>query len=290
MCPHSDKHVSSRITACVPIQKCMYPYHLFLYRSCSKCKWRKGRSAFRGASRQSATQINALYDMYEMHSGRIQRLAGEKLRKWGFNPDRRCLLPLVCDHLLIRTPGFHDSLFPSLDWRDKLHGLLTFLHRQLFLCFASMKLPLRLREILDQRLTQLGLERIMRDPNTGRTFRVQKHLFKDTDMTGEDKVHWIFLVPHVIGYRALCLPANFRAPVLSAFSVAQLMVIASRGCRSYNRAELDLVFNQGYVSFFAAMERIHTITHDSEYARKLKKHRKKPRLNPVPKRFKRQSR
>ena len=261
-------------------------------RSCSKCKWRKGRSAFRVASRQSGTQVNALYDIYEQDSNstRAQRLAGEKLRKWGFNPIRRCLLPLVCHHLLIRTPVFRDELFASVDWRDKLHGLLTFLHRILYQGFVSMKLPQKLREVLEQRLTQLGLERIMRDPNTGRTFRVQKHLFKDTDMTGEDKVHWIFLVPHVIGYRALCLPEHFRHPVLEAFSLAQMMAIASRGFRSYNRAELELVFNEGYVTFFAAMERIHTIVHDAEYDRKLRKHRRKPTVHTAPKRFKRQRR
>ena len=212
------------------------------------------------------------------------------MRKWGFNPARRCSLPLVCHHLLIRTPVFHDELFPSVDWRDKLHGLLTFLHRILFKGLVSMKLPQKLREVLGQRLTQLGLERIMRDPNTGRTFRVQKHLFKDTDMTGEDKVHWLFLVPHVIGYRALCLPEHFRTPMLTALALTQRMVIASRGLRSYNMAELDLVFNKGYVSLFTNMERIHTLAHDRDYRQKMQTHLRRPSDNPVPKRFKPQAR
>ena len=92
---------------------------------------------FRVASRQSGTHVNALYDIYEHHSGRTQRLAGEKLRKWGFHPDRRCLLPLVCDHLLIRTSVFRDELFASVDWRDKLNGLHSYvpaLHFVLGLC------------------------------------------------------------------------------------------------------------------------------------------------------------
>ena len=177
-----------------------------------------------------------------------------------------------------------------MDWRDKLHGLLTFLYRILYQGLVSMKLPQKLREVLEQRLTHLGLQRIMRDPNTGRTFRVQKHLFQDTDMTGEDKVHWLFLVPHVIGYRALCLPEHFRTPMLTALALAQIMVIASRGLRSYNMAELDLVFNKGYVTLFAAMERIHTLAHDRDYRKRMRKHLQRPRDHPVPKRFKPQER
>jgi hypothetical protein len=255
-------------------------------RSCSKCKWRKGRSAFRHASRQSGRRINTLYEIHELNGGRTQRLAGEKLRKWGFNPLRRCLLPVVCDRLLIRTRGYQDDLFPTVDWRDKLHGLLTFLHRTLFTPFSKMSLPQKLRLVLDQRLTQLGLKRIMRNPNTGTTYRVQKSVFKDTDMSGEDKVHWIFLVPHVLGYRALCLPEDLREPVLTAFAHAQIMVMASRGFRSYNRAELELVFDQGYVALVCAMERIHAITHTLKYRKQMKRHRKRPRTYAAPKRFK----
>ena len=87
------------------------------------------------------------------------------------------------------------------------------------------------------------------------------------------------------GYRALCLPVDLREPVLTAFSVAQTMIIASRGLRSYNIAELQLVFDRGFLDLFTAMERIYEINHDRKYASKLKRHRKNPRKNPAPKRF-----
>lgn len=259
--------------------------HVHGVRSCSKCKRRRGRSAFRRSSRQRNSQINALYEIYNLNTGHPKKLAEQKLRRLGFHPDRWCALPAVCNFLLVRTPGHKEELFPGVNFRDKLHGLLTFLHRTLYQGFARMGLPGKLKQTLDQRLTELGLERIMRDPNTGRTYRVLKSLFKDVGMTGEDKTHWIFLVPHVLGHRALCLPAELREPVLQAFTTAQSMIVASRGRRSYNTVELDHIFNRGFVIFFSAMERIYQINHDRIYKTQIKKHRKNPKKNKAPKRF-----
>ena len=174
-------------------------------------------------------------------------------------------------------------MFANVDERDKLHALLTFLHRMLYTPFNGMGLPQKLKLILDQRLTELGLERIMRDPNNGRTFRVQNSVFKETDMSGEDKVHWIFFMPHVLGHRALCLPEQFREPVMTAFAHAQSMIIASRGFRSYSLPELKLIYEKGFISFFAAMEKLHELSFHLKYNKKLKKHRKNPTKHPAPK-------
>ena len=292
MCNNVWGHVQECLRTHSPIYKDMcenpWGHSNNIWSSCSKCKRRKGRSCFRGrASYQQGTQINALYDIYELNKGRTKLLAGEKLKRWGFNPDRRCLLPLVCDELFIRVPGREDELFPNVDERDKLHGLLTFLHRVLFKSFNHMHLPTKLKLILDQRLTELGLERIMRDPNNGRTFRVQNSVFKETNMSGEDKVHWIFFMPHVLGHRAECLPEQFREPVLTALAHAQLMVIASRGFRSYNITELELIYDKGYILFFAALEKIYELCYHAIYNAKLKKHHKNPKKYPAPKPFKR---
>ena len=193
----------------------------------------------------------------------------------------------MCDKLLIRVPGRHDELYPNVDERDKLHGLLTFLHRILYTSFNRMGLPQKLKLILDQRLTELGLERIMRDPNNGRTFRVQNSVFKEVNMSGEDKVHWMFFMPHVLGHRALCLPEQFREPVMTALAHAQSMLIASRGFRSYSLTELKLIYEKGFISFFAAMERLHELCFRRNYTKKLNKHLKNPTKHPAPKPFSR---
>ena len=131
---------------------------------------------------------------------------------------------------------------------------------------------------------------MMRDPKTSRSFRVQKSLFTDEGMTGEDKVQWIFQVPHVLGHQALCLPENLRHPVLEAFDAAQLMIIASRSFRAYNVAELDLIFNQGYTRLFTCMERIYHLNHNRIHRERLQRHRKNPTKHRAPVAFKRQKR
>jgi hypothetical protein len=60
--------------------------------SCSKCKWRKGRSAFRKSSFQSASAVKRLYRIAQAQRAVNKHLAASKLRNWGFNPNRRCCL------------------------------------------------------------------------------------------------------------------------------------------------------------------------------------------------------
>ena len=287
MCPH----VYACVLLYIVLSLCHYACALMCQtrflcvRCCSKCKKRKGRSAFKNNSRQSSRLINSLYDIYALNDGKHKKLAAQKLRRWGFNPDRRCALPVVCNELLIRCPGHEDDLFPGLDFRDRLHGLFTFLFRTLSTPFPRMGLSAKMKKVLDQRLTQIGLERIMRDPKTLRSFRVQKSFFTDNGMTGEDRVQWIFQVPHVLGHKALCLPETLRQPVLEAFATAQLMIVASRSFRAYNVAELRFVFDQGFKRFFTAMEKIHQINHDRIYGERARRHRTNPRKHPEPKRF-----
>ena len=276
MCLHVCLHVSTR---CYDMYSC-----------CSKCRWRKGRSAFRKGSRQSKRKISSLYDIYTLNEGVPKKLAAQKLRRWGFHPDRRCALPLVCDKLLIRCPGHKDDLFPGLDFRDRLHGLFTFLFRTLMSSFSRMGLSAKMKQVLDQRLTKLGLERMMRDPKTSRSFRVQKSLFTDEGMTGEDKVQWIFQVPHVLGHKALCLPEDLRYNVLEAFEIAQLMIITSRSFRAFNVAELDLIFDQGYKKIFHCMETIYETNHNRINSERLRRHRKNPGKYRAPVPFKRKKR
>ena len=127
MCPHCCNHVSSLFQPHVLIVTTIRP-HCYnhtssccgdMYSCCSKCRRRKGRSVFRKSSRQSKRKVNALYDIYTLNEGTPKRLAAQKLRRWGFHPDRRCALPLVCDSLLIRCPGHEDDVFPALDFRDR---------------------------------------------------------------------------------------------------------------------------------------------------------------------------
>ena len=262
--------------------------HIFC-RSCSKCKWRKGRSAFRKSSRQSSESVQSLYDIHDLSNGATRRRAKEKLMRWGFNATRRCLLPTACRFLLVKRPGYEDELFLGLDYRDRLHGLTIFLFRNLQQSLIEMRLSQQLQGILDERLVQLGIQRIFRTRSTDRSYRVQRSLFTDANMSGADKAHWVFLLPHVIGPHASCLPERVRDPFLMAIARAQVMLIATRGMRPYNKSELREIFDRGYVLFFGAMEQIHHINHDALCAKRMHRHIKNPDKYPRPKRFKRQS-
>lgn len=258
---------------------------------CSKCKRRKGRSAFRRASKQSGRAIQALYDIVELgHDPEFVRLASQKLRRWGFHPDRRCLLPVVTKEALIRRPGHEDEVFPGVDFRDRMHGLCIFLHRQICECLVAMKLSQRTRVLLDRRLAEIGLMRVFHDPTTGRSYRVQRSLFTEAHMSAADRVATLFYLPHVIGHQALDFPEDVRTPLLTATSLAQLFVIATRGGRSYNKREWKELFGRGWVLCFGALERLHQLSFDKKYAKKLKLHRSNPEKNGAPKEFNKRSR
>ena len=259
-----------------------------VHRCCSKCKRRRGRSAFRRSSRQSRESVTNLYDIYKFGEPAARRLAQEKLQRWGFNPDRRCLLTDICKHLLIVRPGFEDEVYPSVDYRDTLHGLLVFTFRCLITALQDMKLSTSIRKVLDQRMVEVGSLRSFRSPSTNRSYRVQKSLFTDNNMTGADKTHWVFLLPHVIGYRAECLPERVREAFLTSISRAQLMFIASRGGRSYTKPELHEIFDRGFIEFFGALEFIYHFTHDRTYSKRQRKHQKNPDKFRAPVPFKRQ--
>ena len=87
------------------------------YRSCSKCKWRKGRSAFRRASRQSCTEINGLYDVRSFNDGDVKTLAEKRLTHLGMNPKRRCSLPTVGTYAVIYLFGLQGkNMICFRDW------------------------------------------------------------------------------------------------------------------------------------------------------------------------------
>ena len=153
-----------------------------------------------------------------------------------------------------------------------------------------MKLSKKIRVLLDQRLAYLGLQRRLNDPSTGRSYRVQRSLFTEANMSAQDRMCTIFFLPHVLGHEAADLPQELREPVLTAVACAQVFVIASRGGRSYNVRELRLIFDQTWILFFGAMENIVQRNKTRLYRKRMKKHLKNPTKHRRPKEFQRASR
>ena len=221
--------------------------------SCSKCRWRKGYSAFRKSSLQSGIQVERLYAIANDSNSRHNKDAQKKLKRWGFNFERRCVLTQVCDLLLVKLTNW-DEVFPCVDYRDELHALIMFISGQIMEIMNYLPLSAAVKRILDRRLAKLGEMRCFRDSNN-KSYRLQKSVFKDVGMTAVDKACMIFLLPHVLGHTADVIPhPNLREPLLSVIANAQLLLIASRGHRSYTKAELKQIFDRGYLDLFSNLE------------------------------------
>ena len=107
--------------------------------SCTKCIRRKGYSAFREGRMQQGTQVRHLYAFTNDPTSPHKTTARAKLRRWGFNYQRKCCIFDVCEHVLIRVPG-RDEVFPCIDYRDKMHGMMIMLHRFIMETLVAMKL------------------------------------------------------------------------------------------------------------------------------------------------------
>ena len=257
--------------------------------SCSKCIRRTGYSCFRQCTAQSGDIIRRLYDVFQ-HEGTpavTKKKAYDKLRRYGFNPERRCLLTSFADKLLVRVPQLTPrvEVFPCCDFRDILHGLGIFLYR--IVCGKGINLiawSSNAKQLLDMRLADVCAQRHFRDQDD-RSYRVQKSIFSEADMSAKDKVQMMFFLPHVLGHTGSVVPVSARIHLLTAIARVQLMLIACRGRRQYSVPEFRQIYDEGYVTVFRCMELIHEAYHDRDFARKSDKHEKNPDSNPRPKRY-----
>ena len=229
--------------------------------SCSKCRWRKGHSAFRKSSIQRGNAVKRLYVIANDNRAALQKSAARKLKHWGFNPTRRCFLHTQqCNKVLVRLPG-QDEVFPCIDYRDKMHALFIFLHR--VICTESLNyiyISAANKRIMHQRLHSFQRNYNFRESYSGKSIRKQKNLFSSKDMSAKEKVAMIFLLPHVFGHNAELLSENLRMPMLTALAYAQLLIIAVKGRRSYNVNELKTIFDNGYIMLFGALESLFSST------------------------------
>ena len=216
------------------------------------CRRRRGYSAFRVGVRHDADDIERLYRFANDRNSPHQRLAREKLHRWGFNYKRRCCL-VEADKLLVRLPGVNE-VFPGVDYRDRMHGMIIFLHRVLCTLLDELVTNSDHRRTLDRRLSVVCSRQFR---NEGVLVPTQKTVFGETNMTAKDRTATIFLLSHIVGPAPDdIIPARFYMPLATAIATAQLIVIAARGRRSYSLPELTEIFDKGYVLLFGSLESV----------------------------------
>ena len=180
--------------------------------------------------------------------------AREKLKRWGFNYKRRCCLLTCAKKLFVRIPDVAE-LFPGVDYRDRMHAGVIFLHRTIFEVLDKIIKPARHRRILDQRLAYVSQQSFRVN---GTTFRRQKSIFTDVAMTASDKSCVVFMLSNVLGLGddKELWPEGSHLPLTTAVAHVQLVLLALTGRRSYTLEELQIIFDDGYVTIFGALESV----------------------------------
>ena len=211
-----------------------------------------------------------------------QQVARNKLHRWGFNYKRQCRLSFWCEHLLVKVPDAHE-VFPCVDFRDRMHGVIIFLHRQVYELFNDIIKVAAHRRILDDRLHQVGKRKFKRD---GKSVRPQRSIFTEVGMTATDRATLLFQLSHVVGVEAdNIIEQAVYMPLATVISHVQLILIAVSERRSYTKTEFELIIDRGFVIIFGAMECIR-----SHVYRKRVRAWSRASGGAPPKRFKRESR
>lgn len=251
--------------------------------ACSKCRRRKGYSSFRRGSQQPGDEIRCLYTWANTPNSPHRQTSQKTLKRWGFNYKRKCCLLRDRGKLFVKLSAANE-LYPCLDYRDRMHAGVMFLHRVLFQTLDTIFTKASHRRTLDDRLAAVGRRGFRH--MSGTVCRKQRSVFTDVGMTATDKLCVILLLSHVIGQGddAELWPEGCYLPFATAVAHAQLVLVALHGRRSYNVAELKIIFDRGYLMIFGSLETIHQL--HSEKCTRLALERNQP----PPKRFKPESR
>ena len=246
---------------------------------------RVGFSAFRTGTPQTREDVQRLYRHSNNYDSPYRNSARKTLKHWGFNYLRKnCLLSQSMDALLVDALG-KGEVYPSVDYRDRMHGLVIFLHRVMFTTLDLVIKTTAVRRTLDERLKFVGQHGFVVNNHV---VKPQRTIFSDIGMTATDKTWLLFQLSHVFGWDPQDSLFGGEREVVhamtSAIAQVQLMLLAVMGRRSYTKPELHLIFDRGYVAFFTAIEKVRELHYNKLLRESVEE------SGPEPKRFKRQQR
>ena len=250
--------------------------------SCTKCRRRAGCSCFRVATPHTRAEIQLLYHQANDTTLPNYQQSRKTLKHRGFNFARRCcLLDPTFDPLFVNVLG-RNEVYPCLDYRDRMHGLVIFLHRILSETLDAVVYSIPLRKVLDRRLASVCKRAFRID---GKASRLQETVLSGVGMTAADKYFVVMILSHVLG--PTCggnddniLPAYMMLPLLEATAQAQVMLLASSGGRLYSERELRVIFDRGFLNFFTHIERVRELLYEHRVRLALES------AEPPPKRYK----
>lgn len=261
------------------------------FHSCGICRLRKGRSVTRRATRHNPTQISLLYDeaTADVRTNPLKQFRKrkrQKLSRQGFDFAKRCRLTDHARRCLVHIPRFRPTLFGGVVRYEAMHiyyiGYAGWLLESLVLC-----VPGPMRRYVAKIVKQCHQ---FRDPITGSTHPRLPSILKLKHYTAEKRVRAVFYWAHVLGNHAHIIPPRIRLHCQCAVSSLQLILIATRGHRSYTADELDTVFQGFGRFFFMHLERIAEYLEQKRFDDKQEKHDADPENNDAPAPWKRETR
>jgi len=212
--------------------------------------------------------------------------ARKTLFRHGWKYQKRCRLCDVARTCLVNVPEFPPRPFGACCHYERMH---TF-----FIAYCDYALELLAVLVLPDMKNKVH-EYVQachnfRDPITGVTHPRLTRLLKMTNLTAEKRVRAIFYWAHVLGPDAKVIARAMRTPALIAVSTLQLILIATRGHRSYSRQELATIYLKVGHHFFTALETMAEYVDEQRMRSGARAHANNPENNRPPVPFKRMKR
>ena len=136
----------------------------------------------------------------------------------------------------------------------------------------------------------LVVTHVCRNSVTGSRHRRLTSVLHMTNLTAERRVRAIFYWAHVLGPAADIMPEHLRRHALTAVATLQILLIATRGHRSYTRHELDFIHSNIGKQFYTSLEALAVYADEQRIVKGNEAHRKQPTRNRPPVPFKKQKR
>ena len=187
-------------------------------------------------------------------------------------------------HCLVQIPRFGHVPFAGLIHYERIHifnlNFCTYCMELLTACVTHPEEVSRRARSCQQ----------FRDPVTGVTHPRLPSLMKMTHFTAERRVRALFIWAHVLGTEADVIDPDMRLYAQVTVSTLQIILIATRGHRTYTEPELNTIFKDVGKQFFSALEGLATFAERKRMDGGMDAHRKRPNVCRKPLPFKRQNR
>lgn len=239
-------------------------------RSCGICRLRSGRSVTRQATRHNPAELTELYAQSSLQTRvrveqRARKRARDKLARHGWKNTKKCRLTDYASKSLVHVTRFGGSAPPC-------GGLIQFERMHVFFIGFCTYCMEELAQCVPKQMFKLVAKRVrdcwqFRDPITGCTHPRLPSVLKMTHLTAERRVRAIFYWAHVLGTTAQCVEEEVRKEAQTAVAALQLLLVATRGHRSYSEHELDIIFVKIGGDFFRNLEAIAKYNHNRRIER-----------------------